>query len=156
MPIEGTYMSTSANPFDASEELMAMILKAVNHGITLAEGKENRDDYFLPFVLTESRLIAIGANTHNAFLAVVQQVMSSGEEERCVLVYDGYLTYSSNRTNAVFVEGYEREKEKGLRFAQLYRPAIKGNLLRKERPLEQLGNLKYLAGNLEYRTVPPA
>jgi hypothetical protein len=149
-------MSTSANPFDASEELMAMIFKAVNQGITMAEEKENADDFFLPFVLTESRLIAIGANTHNAFLAVVQQVMSSGEEERCVLVYDGYLTLSDNRTNAVFIEGYERKKEKGLRFAQLYRPAIKGNLLRKGRPLERLGNLKFLAGTLEYRTAPQA
>jgi hypothetical protein len=40
MPIEGTYMSTSTNSFDASEELMAMILKAVNFGVTMAEGKE--------------------------------------------------------------------------------------------------------------------
>jgi len=109
MPVEGTPMSTSASLFDASEELIAMILKAVNQGITMAEGKEKGDDYFLPFLLTESKLIAIAANTHNAFLAVVQQVMSSGEEERCVLVYDGYITLSGNRTNAVFVEGYERD-----------------------------------------------
>jgi hypothetical protein len=43
------------------------------------------------------------------------------------------------------------KKDKKWRFAQVYRPAVKGGFLKKAQAPERLGNLKFLAGPAEYR-----
>lgn len=142
-------MSLQVNPHGASDERMALVFEAVKQGITLVEEDEN----IAPFLVTDSAITILATKTiHDAF-AVVQKVMDSEQVERSVLVYNGYLTIEGNRTRALFVEGFERSREKGVRFAQRYRPGTKARLFSKARPIERRGRLTLLAGNVEYRNA---
>ncbi len=133
----------------ASDKLIALIIDAVNHGIDMVQdGKK-----LIPFMMTQSAVTVLATDTMEEAFAVVHDIMRSGEVEFCVLGYDTYLTVEGEKTDAIVVEGYERGREKGLRFAQRYRPAIKAGLLRKGAPVERLGNLKFLAGDVEYRAA---
>ncbi len=82
---------------------------------------------------------------------MIQELLASNTIKRGALIYNGYLTLRGERSRALFAEGYEQGKDKKWCFAQVYRPAMKVGLLRKAQPPERLGNLKFLAGESEYR-----
>jgi hypothetical protein len=142
-------MSARAKDFGGSEELMTLILKAIDDGITLAE---RLDGSFIPFLLTGDAMwtLAMGTPTNplEGASTLIQKLLSLGTEH-CVLVYAGYVTVEEKRTDAIFAEGFVHGKEKSLRFAQSYKPAAKHGLLRKGRPLQRVGEVRFLGEGVQ-------
>ncbi len=101
---------------------------------------------FIPFALVQSD---DGSRTMLRFIdddgtsptvaggvAVGRQALQSVDEStQCVaLAWDGYLTYGEDRTEAVFVEGYELGRPAGVLLAQRYERRA-GSLSRIGNPL---------------------
>jgi hypothetical protein len=112
-----------------SRDAGELALDAVDHAL---QNAMTTPDGFIPFAFT---LAADGSRVMTRFVdddgtdpTVVggvalarQQLRSADASVRCVaLAWDGYLTYGSSRTEAVFVEGYEVGRPAGVLIAQRY------------------------------------
>jgi hypothetical protein len=131
-----------ANPGGVSDQLVSLVLEAVNRGLALrATGRA-----LTPFMISSDDVLTVLAtDTVDEAFAVVQRTMASGEVDYCVFICDSYLDMGGARTDALMVEAYQRGQPTPLRFAQRYRNPAAG-LRRKRRRLEPIGDVLFLSG----------
>lgn len=141
-------MSMQDTILDINDELMKLIREGINTGFGLIQ---EADDDITPILITETAITVLAEQDLNQIFALIRELLASNTIKRGALIYNGYLTLRGERSRAIFAEGYEQGKDKRWRFAQVYRPTVKAGLFRKAQPPERLGNLKFLAGEGEYR-----
>ncbi len=127
--------------FILTDQLMDLITQGVDRAISMLD--EN-DENFIPFILTESATVAWVHNTASVG-EVVRIAVNEGKLECCALIYTGHLSVDGERSNAIFVEGFERGIEQRLCFAQCYKPSTHA------RPLQRVGSLEHLGCDTEFR-----
>jgi hypothetical protein len=109
---------------NASEELMDLAFFALDHGIDSVHA----GGQLIAFAVIETdrgRELARFATERleEGPAAARKRVANTEDAIRAAVVYDGYLTIEGDRTDAVFVEAYERGAPTTLVFAQRYRTA---------------------------------
>jgi len=133
-------LSTFDNLGDEASEV---VFDAIDLGMEFASGSEA----FIPF------LLAVGGDGDRNLWKLIdddgtsptveggvalgrQLVRDLDRTTRCVaLAWDGYLTYGEDRTEAVFVEGYELGRPAGVLLVQRYERRWDGGLERIGNPL---------------------
>src|SRR5579871_609020 len=120
----------------ASEALLDLIFLALDHGVnSVSEG-----GLLIPFLMAEAKgereLHRFVSSTLEEGIAAAKKLAAElpSTVVAYAIAYDGYLTMGDQRTDAIFVEGAERNGTYGLRFAQRYQP----------NPFQTIGNPAYL------------
>jgi hypothetical protein len=133
-------LSTFDNLGDEASEV---VFEAIDLGMEYASGSAA----FIPFLLAVGsdgdrniwKLIDDDGTSPTAEGGVAlgrQLVRDIDRTTRCVaLAWDGYLTYGEDRTEAVFVEGYELGRPAGVLLVQRYERRWDGSLERIGNPL---------------------
>jgi hypothetical protein len=132
-------LSTFDNLGDEASEV---VFEAIDLGLEYASGS----DAFIPFLLVISgdgernmwKLVDDGTGpTVEGGVALGRHLLREIDRTtRCVaLAWDGYLTYGEDRTEAVFVEGYELGRPAGVLLVQRYERRWDGSLERIGNPL---------------------
>ncbi|MFN5984093.1 MAG: hypothetical protein ACK46Y_15340 [Fluviicola sp.] len=109
----------------ASEKLMELIFKGLDHGIySIKDG----DGPLIPFVITQTN----GEIEMKRFMAeTIEESVSQAKKylkelsekpELAIMAYDGMLTIEGIKYDAIMVDGYEINDSKGYCFAQRYKP----------------------------------
>ena len=124
----------------ASEQLADLVFLALDHGIeSVSEGGP-----LIPFSVTETStgertVTRFAAETLEDGYSAAREHLAKSGAERAVVARDGYLTVEGARTDAVIVEGQERDGASvSVVFAQRYRP---GGRLRK---FQTIGNAAFV------------
>jgi hypothetical protein len=128
----------SAPVDEYSEELVSLAFTALDHAIdsVVASGAD-----LVPFVIRETdnhrsldRYVT-GDRLEESVSTARQSVRDEPSPDRAALAWDGYLTTSDGRQEAVFVESYEQGDPGGFIMAQRYQ---RTGFLKKKR--EPVGN----------------
>jgi len=129
-----------AEQLGVSEELLALVMAAVDHAIpTVREAGS-----FHPFLMANggrSPLLRrfITEDLPAAVEAARKSVLSLAEDQkRYAIAFDGRLTQENRKYDAVIIEAGERTTDYGVTFGQMYSPASKA------RAFELVGNLTFL------------
>jgi hypothetical protein len=106
---------------EPSEKLMALIFKALDHGINSIEDGSGP---LIPFVLTETTLDRFAAELLEVGLQEARNYVSKFDESVCeyAIAYDGFVTVENTKYDAIFVEAAERGNPSGFVYAQRYKP----------------------------------
>jgi len=132
--------SGAQDKFDTSKTLGDLMVFALDHGIdSIRQGGP-----LVPFAMSESN----GKRSLNRFVAepyekAVAETKASiaklPQQARIyAIAYDGFVTVSGKKYDAIIVHGAEREKGKAYLLAQRHVPSTNG------KPLETVGNLAYI------------
>lgn len=109
----------------ASEKLMELIFKGLDHGIySIKDG----DGPLIPFIMIDTNgeieLKRFMAETIEASVAQAKKYLVDLIEkpELAIMAYDGFLTVEGKKYDAILVNGFEKLDSKGHCFAQRYKP----------------------------------
>jgi hypothetical protein len=106
------------------EDLIDLTFAALDHAVESVSATEGP---LIPFVMA----VRPGGGDGRELLRYVAETLEDGIDaarehlritayERCALAWDGYLTVSGERTDAVFVEAQEQGRPVGICLAQRY------------------------------------
>lgn len=123
---------------DYSEELVNLAFMALDHAIdsVVSSGTD-----LVPFVIREQagqrslQRYLVESQLEAGVAAARQSVKAEPHPDRVAVAWDGYMTTSEGRQEAVFVESYEHGTPAGFIVAQRYQRA---GFLKKKR--ESVGN----------------
>ncbi|HEY1424936.1 MAG TPA: hypothetical protein VGF20_15900 [Candidatus Acidoferrum sp.] len=126
-------------------KLNDIAFKALDHGVDSVKASGGP---LVPFVLTESKINRFVAESLEEGKKKAEEFLSTQSGEPVVaLAYDGYLTLTGQKYDAIFVRAFAKEEELGIVLAQRYQPAkflrkfqTIGNPALVERPRNPLHN----------------
>lgn len=108
----------------SGEQLIELTFAALDHAVESVSGGGGP---LTPFVMAvkpgtadERELLRYVAETLEDGIDAAREHLHSTAYERCALAWDGYLTVSGERTDAVFVEAQEAGRPVGICLAQRY------------------------------------
>lgn len=102
---------------DENVKFNDLLFKALDHAIHSVSTGET----LVPFVMTESSVIRFAADTLEKGKEEAEKYTQDHlDENYIVLSYDGYLTVEGEKTDAVFVQGTNRERKEVITLAQRY------------------------------------
>lgn len=106
------------------DQLIELTFAALDHAVESVSAGEGP---LIPFVMAEKtgttgerELLRYVADTLEAGIDAAREDLRTTPYERCALAWDGYLTVSGERTDAVFVEAQEAGRPVGICLAQRY------------------------------------
>lgn len=109
----------------ASEKLMELVFKGLDHGIySIKDG----DGPLIPFVMTKTNeeiaMQRFMAETLEECVAQAKKYLIELTEKPdiAIMAYDGMITIEGTKFDAIMVDGYEKNDNKGYCFAQRYKP----------------------------------
>lgn len=134
VPAQGVCEDRQVTPLDdLSPASTDLIFAALDHAV---DNAGISGDGFIPFAFFDgsngrsmTRFVSgDGGDLSECLAAGRESVRVVDSDVTCVaLAWDGYLTYQGRRGEAVFVEGYEVGRDKGVLLAQRY-TRVGGNL----------------------------
>ena len=109
----------------ASEELMDLVFKGLDHGIySIKDG----DGPLIPFVMTqknrELEMKRFVSETLEGSVAAAKKFIANytNAPDFAIMAYDGMLTIDGTKYDAIMVDGFDKTDPKGYCFAQRYKP----------------------------------
>lgn len=129
---------TLTRPFDGSEQLAGLLMRALEHGLLAVK----HGDVLLPIALIvingQRGLTRFVGDSYDEAIDSARQHVSGAHPDRWAVVYDGYATFPEGRFDVVIVEGGERGAGHAFRLVQRYERATPAH------PIRLLGNPTYL------------
>jgi hypothetical protein len=90
----------------------------------------------VPFVMTETTLTRFASDRVEHGKAQAEAFLAQQSNEQVIaLAFDGYLTREGVKTDAIFVQAFDKNEEKGILLAQRYRHKTSDG-----QPFKKIGN----------------
>lgn len=106
-----------------SERFAELMFWTLDYGVECVSTGETLIPFAAVLVGRQRQLRRLLAEGPEAAERILERLLAQEPIEAYAYAYDGYVTLEGERSDAVFVEGAERGTDKGVLFAQRYRPA---------------------------------